>query len=118
LSSRKGPVTAILTLTYNVTIIDDDAHEWINAKEHNLTSLAKILGLDENHPIRAKITLELSEEPCTVCSQPTTGDKICANCSKPVCDEHAKTDTTGTRYCPICYLAHGKEETKEQTNTL
>jgi len=115
MSTKRGPVTAILTLTYNVTMIDDDAHEWINAKEHSLASLAKVIGLDENHNIKAKISFELTEEPCIICQQPTTGDKICQNCGRPICDQHAQKDDAGTRYCSICYIARATPNTGENT---
>lgn len=117
MSLKKGPITAILTLTYNVTLIDGDAHEWIDAKEHSLASLAKVIGLDENHKIRTKITFELTEEPCIICQTPATGDKICQNCGKPICDQHARIDTAGTRYCPICYIAHAAQNTEEKITT-
>jgi hypothetical protein len=75
-------------LTYNAMVVDDTIVEWIEEKDFSLASVARLLGLDENKNVKAKITL---------------GDRLCQNCGKMICDECAKTDTTGDRYCPICY---------------
>jgi hypothetical protein len=64
--------------------------------------LAESIGIDENHVVKAKITLEVVEEPCEICRKLTTGDHICQKCGKLVCDECAKTNSTG-RYCPRCF---------------
>jgi hypothetical protein len=90
-------------LTYNAMVVDDTAIEWIDGKDFSLASVARLLGLDENKNVKAKITLEIVEEPCEVCGKMTTGDKLCQNCRKVICDQCAKADTIGNRYCPICY---------------
>jgi hypothetical protein len=90
-------------LTYNMILIDNSAIEWIDGKDFSLASLAKLFGLNENKNIKAKITLEVAEEPCELCGRVTTGDKICQRCGKMICDECARTDKIGDRYCPICY---------------
>jgi len=90
-------------LTYNTMVVNNSAIEWIDGKDFSLASVAKLLGLNENKNVKAKITLEVAEEPCELCGKATTGDKICQNCGKMICDECAKTDTTGDRYCPVCY---------------
>lgn len=64
--------------------------------------LAKSIGIDENHSVKAKITLEIVEEPCELCGKLATGDQICQECGKLVCDQCAKTDST-KRYCPACF---------------
>lgn len=90
-------------LTYNTIVVNDTTVEWIDGKDFSLASVARLLGLDENKNLKAKITLEIAEEPCELCGKMTTGDKLCLNCGKMVCDQCAKTDGTGDRYCPICY---------------
>jgi formylmethanofuran dehydrogenase subunit E len=64
--------------------------------------LAESIGIDENHTVKAKITLEVVEEPCGLCGELATGDQICQKCGKLVCDKCAKTDSSG-RYCPKCF---------------
>jgi len=64
--------------------------------------LAKSIGIDECHTVKARITLEVVVEPCAVCGEPATGAQICRKCEKPVCDKCAKTDSSG-RYCPKCF---------------
>jgi len=78
------------------------ALEWIDAKEFNPADLAKLIGVDEDHKIRAKITLEVVEERCKLCGEFTTGDKLCDSCGEPICNKCSKTDATG-RYCPTCF---------------
>ncbi len=90
-------------LTYNTMVINDSAIEWIDGKDFSLASIAKLLGLNENKNVKVKITLEVAEEPCELCGKATTGDKICQNCGKMICDECARTDATGDRCCPVCY---------------
>jgi hypothetical protein len=65
-------------------------------------NLAKSIGIDENHTVKARITIEIVEEPCVVCRETATGAQICQKCGKPVCDKCAKADSKG-RYCPKCF---------------
>jgi len=64
--------------------------------------LAESIGIDEDHAVKAKITLEVVEEPCELCGEPSTGHQICQKCGKLVCDKCAKTYSKG-RYCPKCF---------------
>jgi hypothetical protein len=64
--------------------------------------LAQSIGIDENNIVKAKITLEVVEEPCELCGEPATGDQICQKCGKLVCDKCAIRDSKG-RYCPTCF---------------
>jgi len=104
LRERNRKISAIGTFMRNTIMIDDLAIEWIDAKEFNPADLAKIIGLDEEHRIRAKITLEVVEDRCRVCGEPAAGDRLCDICGEPICDACAITDATG-RYCHICYDA-------------
>jgi hypothetical protein len=64
--------------------------------------LAQSIGIDENNVVKARITLEVVEEPCEICGKLATGDQICQKCGKLVCDKCAKKDSKG-RYCPACF---------------
>jgi len=64
--------------------------------------LAESIGIDKNHIVKAKIKLEIVEEPCEFCGSLTTEDQICQKCGKLVCDKCAKEDSK-RRYCPICF---------------
>lgn len=102
LKEKKKKITATGIFTRNLMVIDDHTLEWIEAKDFNLADLAKLIGIDEDHKVKAKITLEVVEEPCELCGKLTTGDKICQQCGKMICDHCAVTDATG-RYCQICF---------------
>ncbi|MBS7281305.1 MAG: hypothetical protein KIH09_15925 [Candidatus Freyarchaeota archaeon] len=102
IADKKQKISAIGTLSHNIVRIDDNMIEWIDAAEFSLAALAKLIGIGDNQKVKAKITLEIVQEPCEICGKITTGDKLCTNCAKLVCDECAKTDVTG-RYCPICF---------------
>jgi formylmethanofuran dehydrogenase subunit E len=99
---RSKRISAVGTFTQNLMTIDDETIEWIEAKEFNLADLAKIVGVDSDHNIRLKISLEVVTEPCETCGKPTTGDKVCNRCGRIICDECAKTNL-GDRYCPVCH---------------
>ena len=73
-----------------------------NSKLTDPVQLAKSIGIDENNVVKAKITIEVMEEPCAFCGKLITGDHKCQKCGKQVCDECAKTDSKG-RYCPKCF---------------
>lgn len=100
---EKKKIAATGILTCNLIIINDHTIEWLEAQDFNLAALANGLGVNTEHKAKATITLELVEEPCIICGKPTTGDKICQNCGKPICDECAKTEEP-ERYCPVCQV--------------
>ncbi|HVP17258.1 MAG TPA: hypothetical protein VMT42_07815 [candidate division Zixibacteria bacterium] len=64
--------------------------------------LAESIGINENHTVKAKITIEVVEGPCEQCGELATGHQLCQKCGKLVCDKCAKTDSGG-RYCPKCF---------------
>ena len=101
--SKKKKIAATGILTCNLIVINDHTIEWLEAKDFNLAALANGVGINREHKVKATITLELVEEPCIICGKPTTGDKICQNCGKPICDECAKTEQP-ERYCPACQV--------------
>jgi rRNA maturation endonuclease Nob1 len=98
--NKKIQATGILTL--NIISVDNSMLEWLDSTDFNLAALAKGIGIDHDHKVKATITIGLVEEPCMICGKPTPGDKICQNCGKPICDECAKTESE--RYCPICQV--------------
>ena len=100
---KKKKIQAIGTLTLNIMSVNDHMLEWLDAIDFNLPALAKGIGVDHEHKVRAIITIELVEEPCMICGKPITGDKICQNCGKPICDECAQTEQQ-ERYCTICRI--------------
>ncbi|MEM3578533.1 MAG: hypothetical protein QXX51_08865 [Candidatus Bathyarchaeia archaeon] len=100
---KKKKISATGILSCNIMVIDDTTLQWIDAKEFNLADLAKTIGIDHEHKAKATITIEIVEQPCELCEKITTGDKICERCGKLVCDECAKIDSNGNRYCPICF---------------
>lgn len=102
IKEKKQKISAIGILSYNIIKIDDDMIEWLDAKEFSLAALGKIIGIDEEHKVKTRITLEVVEQPCELCGKITTGDKLCNACAKVICDECAKIDATG-RYCPTCF---------------
>jgi formylmethanofuran dehydrogenase subunit E len=100
---KKKKISATGIFSCNIMVIDDATLQWIDAKEFSLADLAKAIGIDHEHKAKATITIEIVEQPCELCGKITTGDKICENCGKLVCDGCAKTDSNGNRYCPICF---------------
>jgi hypothetical protein len=94
--SKKSPVC--ITGIFRVGLVGVNTD---NSKLVDPAQLAKSIGIDENHMVKAKITIEVVEEPCELCGEPATGDQICQKCGKPVCDKCARTDSKG-RYCPKC----------------
>lgn len=81
---KKKTINGIGIFTLHLTTVDGWVVRWIDRKA------------------KAKITLELVEEPCALCGKLTTGDKLCAKCEKIICDECAKVDGED-RYCPDCF---------------
>jgi hypothetical protein len=102
INEKKQKISAIGTLSNNIMRIDDNIIEWVDAAEFSLAALAKLIGIVEGRKVKARITLEIVQEPCEICGKITTGDKLCTRCSKILCDSCAKTDPTG-RYCPSCF---------------
>jgi rRNA maturation endonuclease Nob1 len=100
---NRKKISATGILTCNMIAINDHTIEWIEAADFSLAALAKSIGIDHNHKAKATVTIEFVEEPCMLCGKPTTGDKICQNCGKPVCDECAETENP-ERYCPLCQV--------------
>jgi hypothetical protein len=82
--------TGLIGVDTNTSELVDPAH------------LARSIGIDENHIVKARITIEVVEEPCGVCGETATGAQICQKCGMPVCDKCAKEDSKG-RYCPKCF---------------
>jgi len=93
--SSKISVTGIFR--HDLAGVDVCTAKWVDP-----AYLAKSIGIDENHTVKAKITLEIVKEPCELCGSFATGDQICQNCGKLVCDKCAKTDSA-KRYCPTCF---------------
>lgn len=102
LNDKKQKVSAIGILTYNILKVNDHMIEWLDAEDFSLAALGKLIGIDEDHKVKVRITLEIVQEPCELCGKLTTGDKLCEKCGRVICDECAKTDLTG-RYCPTCF---------------
>jgi formylmethanofuran dehydrogenase subunit E len=102
ITEKRRKISATGILTCNIIAINESVIEWLDAKDFNLADLAKTLGIDNEHKVKATITIEIVEQPCELCGKLTTGDKICQNCGKMICDECAKIDAAGDRYCPIC----------------
>ena len=102
LKDKKQKISATGILTYNILKVDDDMLEWLDAEDFSLAALGKLIGIDEEHKVKVRITLEVVKEPCEFCGKLTTGDKLCDICKRIVCDDCAKIDATG-RYCPTCY---------------
>jgi len=102
LNEKKRKISAIGIFMRNMMVIDDHTLEWIDAKDFRLADLAKLIGINEDHNVKAKITLEVVEESCELCGKLTAGDKICQQCGKMICDKCAKIDASG-RYCPTCF---------------
>jgi formylmethanofuran dehydrogenase subunit E len=102
LEEKCTKICAVGTFQQNLMIIDDVTLAWIDAAEFNTATLAKLIGIDEEHKVRAKITLEVVEEKCESCGRLTSGHNLCERCGKLICDECAESDATG-RYCPLCH---------------
>jgi hypothetical protein len=112
MSKEKKKICATGVFTINVVAVNDNSFEWLDAVDFDLPSVAKGIGVDIGHKVKATITMELVEEPCMICGKPTTGDKICQNCGKVICDECAKTEGPN-RFCPICQVL--KQQTPPTT---
>ncbi|RJS76996.1 hypothetical protein CW667_04585 [Candidatus Bathyarchaeota archaeon] len=103
MSKERKKIYATGIFTINVVAIDDKSFEWLDAIDFDLAAVAKGIGADIGRKVKATITMELVEEPCIICGKLTTGDKICQNCGKIICDECAKIEESN-RYCPICQV--------------
>ena len=88
-----------ITGIFKTGLIGVDTH---TCKQVDPAQLAQSIGIEKNHSVKAKITLEVVEEPCEFCGKPVTGHEICQKCGKPVCDTCAKKDGEA-RYCQKCF---------------
>jgi len=95
-------ITAIGIFKQSVIAVNDHTIEWIDARDWRLADLAKAIGIDLEHSVKAQITLQVVEGPCEICGNPTTGDKLCEKCGKMICDNCSQMDSTD-RYCPQCF---------------
>lgn len=102
IENKRKKISATGILGCNLIAIDDCTIEWLDAEEFNLSTLAKIIGIDIEHKAKARVTIEIMEEPCEFCGKLARGNKLCIQCGKLICDDCAKTDATG-RYCAICF---------------
>jgi formylmethanofuran dehydrogenase subunit E len=102
LGKRSSRIAVTGTFNLNTMMINDHVVQWVDTEEFNLADLARIIGVDGEHKVKARMTLEVVEELCDICHEPTTGDKFCEKCGRPICDECSKTNSKG-RYCPVCY---------------
>ena len=102
MENRRKMSSCIGLLGVNIIKIDDEVVEWLEADTFNITDLAKLVGIDLDHKAQVKITIEIAEVHCELCGKLTTGDKLCYECSRVICDKCAETDSTG-RYCPTCF---------------
>ena len=93
---KESSVTGIFRRDLNG--FDPSASKWIDPE-----SVAKSVGIDEDHVVKAKLTLEVVEEPCELCGKLATGDQICQKCGKLVCDDCAKA-VGNKRFCPECFV--------------
>ncbi len=114
ITEKKKKISATGILSCNLLVINDTTIEWVDAKEFNLADLAKAIGINHEHKAKAMITIEIVEQPCELCGKITTGDKICQECGKMICDDCAKIDAAGNRYCPICFDLKFKLEHDEE----
>jgi len=97
--STKKKSQVCVTGIFKLGLVGLDAH---TSKLVNPAQLAESIGIEENHAVKAKITLEIVEGPCEFCGELATGHQICQKCGKLVCDKCAKNDSNG-RYCPKCF---------------
>jgi hypothetical protein len=96
--STKKKSQVCVTGIFKAGLVGVDTH---TSKLVDPARLAESIGIEENHAVKAKITLEVVEGPCELCGEPATGHQICQKCGKLVCDKCAKKDSSG-RYCPKC----------------
>lgn len=108
MTNEKGKsISAIGTFLENITMVDGEAHEWIDAKEFNLATLAKTIGVNAHKPVRLKITLEILDERCEFCGKLITSDQLCDKCCTAVCNTCTKETPDGDRLCPNCAKLQG-----------
>jgi hypothetical protein len=96
-TKKKNQISIIGIFRHGLVGVDADT-----SKSVDPAYLAESIGIDKNHMVKARITLEIVREPCELCGEPATGDQICQKCGKLVCDKCAKIDSKG-RYCPKCF---------------
>jgi ribosomal protein L32 len=110
LEKKNNKITATGILGCNVMSIDDNAVEWLDARDFSIAALAGTIGINLEHKAKASITLEIVEQPCELCGQLATGHQLCDECGKVICDNCSKSDAAG-RYCPVCFDLRKKPET-------
>jgi len=96
-ADKKGRVC--VTGIFKPGLVGVDTH---TSKLVDPARLAESIGIEENHAVKAKITLEVVEGPCELCGEPATGHQICQKCGKLVCDKCANRYSS-ERYCPKCF---------------
>lgn len=70
LGEKKKKIQATGILTVNTIAIDNSAIEWLAAEDFDLPAVAKGIGVDRDHKVKATISIELTEEPCILCENP------------------------------------------------
>ena len=94
---KKSKVTVTGIFRHDLAGVDLRTCKWVD-----IDGIAKEVGIDKNHMVKARITLEVIEEPCELCGKPATGHQVCQRCGKLVCDECARK-YLARRYCPACF---------------
>jgi hypothetical protein len=102
-AENKKKISAAGILTSNMVVINDHTIEWLDSRDFSLAALAKSIGIDSEHKAKAMITIEIVEEACVFCGNMTSGDKICQNCGKMVCDDCVRNEKL-ERLCPVCQV--------------
>lgn len=93
---KESSATGILRRDLNG--FDPSTSKWIDPE-----NVARGVGIDEDHVVKARLTLEVVEEPCELCGKRAFGDQICQKCGKVLCDGCART-VGNKRYCPACFV--------------
>jgi hypothetical protein len=94
---KRNKVTVTGIFRHDLSGIDLLTSKWVDPNH-----MAKDVGIDENHTVRARITVEVIEGQCELCGTPATGYQTCQRCGILVCDKCAKT-YLARRYCPTCF---------------
>jgi hypothetical protein len=105
MAKAKSEATGVLS--HNLIVIDDTTHEWIDSEDFSFAELAREIGVNINHKVKAKVTFEVVLEPCLFCGQPTVGSNLCEECQVIVCESCIKT-SKGRRLCPKCFNKENK----------
>jgi hypothetical protein len=108
----KSKVETTGILRYNIICVNDKIIEFVDLKGANLAELAKEIGVDINHNVKAKISMEVVLEQCLFCGRITAGTDLCEECNEIVCNDCAK-NYKQMRLCPLCY---NKKQEQESTS--